>query len=162
MSVSRALIFFGISLGYAVFAADAPQQPLPYSHKTHAGELKLACRTCHTNPDPGDMMGIPPSSTCMECHASVKAGSPAIQQLASYAATRKPIPWVRVFQIPDYVNFSHRQHVSRGAVCQDCHGKVTEMVSMAREVNITMAFCMACHTSKAASTECLYCHDQQE
>jgi hypothetical protein len=36
----------------------APEQPLPFSHKTHM-TLGLVCQTCHTNPDPGTMMTFP-------------------------------------------------------------------------------------------------------
>ena len=151
----------GLTVALVVYAADGPQQPLPYSHKTHAGDLKLPCKTCHINPDPGETMGIPPSSTCMGCHSSVKTDSPAIQKLANYAENKKPIPWVRIYQIPDYVNFSHRKHVTRGAVCEDCHGKIAEMERVSREVNISMGFCMDCHTTKGASTECTYCHEER-
>src|SRR5690349_11948635 len=97
--------------GMAIRAADAPVQPVPFSHKQHAGTLKLQCRMCHPNPDPGESMTIAPASTCMQCHTAIKADSPAIQKLAAAAKENRRIPWVRVYQIPSYVNFSHRIHL---------------------------------------------------
>ncbi|HLK65343.1 MAG TPA: cytochrome c3 family protein [Bryobacteraceae bacterium] len=68
----------------------APQQPLPFSHKVHAGALKLKCKMCHPNPDPGESMRIAPASLCMTCHSAIKTDSPAIQRLASYAKSDRP------------------------------------------------------------------------
>src|SRR5215218_11483044 len=80
-----------------------PEQPIPYSHKLHVGTLKLKCNMCHPNKDPGEIMGIPQASTCMQCHSSVKTDSPAIQKLAEYAKTSRQIRWARVYEIPTYV-----------------------------------------------------------
>ena len=66
----------------AMWAADGPVQPLPFSHKDHAGTLKLQCKMCHPSPDPGESMTIAPPSVCMQCHSAIKADSPAIQKLA--------------------------------------------------------------------------------
>ena len=148
-------------MALAAGAADAPEQPLPFSHKTHAGALKLACRLCHTNPDPGATEGIPPAGTCMQCHSTIKTGSPAIQKLAAYSHDQKPIPWVRVYEIPDYVNFSHRTHIAAGNTCEDCHGKVTESDRLSREKDISMTGCLLCHQAKNAGTGCTFCHDPQ-
>ena len=65
-------------------AADAPLQPIPYSHKQHLA-LGLKCKECHTMPDPGEMAGIPEASKCMACHVSIKKESPSIQKLAAFA-----------------------------------------------------------------------------
>src|SRR5579863_4489690 len=46
----------------------APEQPLPYSHKTHVG-MGLPCQLCHVNPEPGKEMTFPNTATCMNCHA---------------------------------------------------------------------------------------------
>src|SRR5262245_17313513 len=78
----------------------APQQPLPYSHKVHAGTLKLKCNMCHPNKDPGEAMGIPAASVCMQCHSAVKTESPAVQKLAEFAKANREIKWTRVYQIP--------------------------------------------------------------
>ena len=142
-------------------AADAPEQPLPFSHKTHAGAMQLPCKMCHTNPDPGETVGIPPAATCMQCHSSIKTDSPAIQKLTAYANNKRPIPWVRIYEVPDFVNFSHRTHMKAGNKCEDCHGKVAESDQLAREGNVSMGGCMDCHKTKNVSVECTFCHDQR-
>ena len=53
--------------------------------RSTSATLKLKCNMCHPNKDPGEIMGIPQASTCMQCHSSVKTDSPAIQKLAEYA-----------------------------------------------------------------------------
>ena len=98
----------------------------------------------------------------MQCHSSVKTDSLHIQKLAGYAESKRPIPWVRVYQIPTFVFFSHRAHLEAGNTCQECHGAVAEREQMAREVNLNMSGCMACHKTKNASNDCLYCHEQRQ
>jgi hypothetical protein len=136
-----------------------PPQPIPYSHKLHAGDLKLACKMCHRNPDPGEMMGFPPAATCMQCHSAIKTDSPAIQKIAAAAKENREIRWVRVYEIPFYVAFSHRTHLEAGNNCQDCHGKVIERDALYREGNISMGGCMDCHRIKKAPNDCSFCHD---
>src|SRR5688500_5586416 len=100
-----------------LLAQQPAQQPVPYSHKTHVA-LGLECKTCHKNPDPGDMMGFPPVSTCMGCHTTVKKDSPHIQKLAAAAQDKKEIEWKRIYQIATFVFFSHRAHLEAGATCE--------------------------------------------
>ncbi|MCU0229692.1 MAG: cytochrome c family protein, partial [Bryobacterales bacterium] len=106
-------------------ALTAQQQPIPYSHQTHMG-LGLQCKSCHTNPDPGEMMRFPAETLCMGCHRAVKADSPHIQKLAAAFKDKTPVAWVRVYQLPDYVYFSHRVHTKAGASCESCHGPVAQ------------------------------------
>jgi c(7)-type cytochrome triheme protein len=141
-------------------AKDPPAQPLPFSHKLHAGALKVPCKMCHPGPDPGEVMTLPEASKCMECHSAIKKDSPAIQKLAAYANTNREIDWVRIYQIPTYVIFSHKTHLDSGAKCQDCHGPVAERERLFRETDISMGGCMACHRAKNASIDCTTCHDQ--
>jgi hypothetical protein len=79
-------------------------------------------------------MTIAAPSVCMQCHSAIKADSPAIQKLAQYAAENKPVPWVRIYEIPAYVDFSHRAHIAAKNTCEDCHGKVAERDALYREV----------------------------
>lgn len=141
-----------------MWAADPIPQPLPYSHKTHVG-LGLECKTCHTNADPGESMGIPKVSTCMGCHKTTKTESPHIQELAKALGEKREIKWKRVYQIPSYVFFSHRQHTDGGGTCADCHGDVKARDVLAREGDISMGGCMACHAKKKASNDCNTCHE---
>ena len=151
------LALFG--LAGLLSAADAPPQPLPFSHKVHAGTMKLACKMCHPNPDPGETMTIVAASKCMSCHSTIKADSPAIQRLAAFAKDDRPVPWARVYEIPSWVDFSHRSHLAKGNTCQECHGPVAERDQLARETNLTMAGCMDCHKAKKASVDCAFCHE---
>lgn len=151
-------------LGLAILRATetpAPQQPIAFSHKQHAGTLALACRTCHANPSPGDAMTFPAETICMNCHASIKTESPDIQKLASWVKAQKAVPWVRVYKVPTYVFWSHKSHLEAGASCEKCHGPVATREVMRREVDHSMAACIACHREEKASVDCSYCHEQR-
>ncbi len=148
-----------LTMALHAIAAEGPEQPLPFSHKVHAGDLKLQCKMCHPSPDPGESMTIAAASVCMQCHSAIKTDSPSIQKLAAYAKENKPIPWVRIYEIPSYVNFSHRAHLEAKNTCEDCHGKVTERDRLYKEVNLNMGTCMNCHYQKKASVDCSYCHE---
>ena len=138
-----------------------PVQPIPFSHKVHAGNLKLQCKMCHPNPDPGESMTIAKPAACMQCHSAIKADSPAIQRLAQADKAGRPIQWVRIYGIPSYVYFSHRTHLEKGSTCQECHGAVAERDRLYREGDISMGGCMDCHRMKKVSVDCTYCHEQR-
>src|SRR5438552_14097356 len=87
-----------LALAALASALPAPEQPIPYSHKLHAGSLQLKCKGCHVNADPGDAMGFPSVATCMACHSSIAANKPSIQKLAAAAKSGQEIAWVRVYQ----------------------------------------------------------------
>ena len=160
MRVSRVFLAI-LGLGSILSAADAPVQPIPFSHKVHAGAMKLACKMCHPNPDPGETMTVVAAGKCMSCHSAIKADSPAIQRLAAYAKDNRAVPWVRVYEIPSFVDFSHRAHLEKGNTCQDCHGPVAERDQLAKETDISMGGCMNCHRTKKASLDCAFCHEAQ-
>jgi hypothetical protein len=141
--------------------ADAPVQPIPYSHKQHLA-LGLECKNCHTMPDPGEIMTIPEPGKCLSCHRTVKTDSPAIQKLAGFARENRQVPWIRVYQIPSYVAFSHKAHLESGASCEDCHGPVATRDRLWRETDISMTGCMNCHKEKKASLNCTYCHEDRK
>jgi len=136
------------------------QQPLPFSHKTHAG-AGLRCADCHTLAAPGRQAGLPPASRCMACHRTIKAESPHIALLAGYERNKKPVPWRRLYRLADYVFFSHRRHhVGGGIACETCHGPVASRDVLARETDLSMKACMDCHDQTSASNECHVCHDR--
>src|SRR6478735_1608164 len=133
---------------------QGPEQPVPYSHKTHVSR-GLDCRMCHVNPDGGKLMTFPATTTCMGCHQTIAADRPAIQKLTALAASGKPIPWVRVYQMPDYVYWKHGPHLKAGVTCAQCHGAVGEHDVTTRETNVaTMVGCVDCHNKKQAFTDC--------
>jgi len=98
---------------------------------------------------------------CMGCHVDIKTESPEIKKLAAFAEAGKAVPWKRVYQVPDWVRFSHRLHLEKGNKCQECHGDVQDRVeTLARETEVTtMVGCMSCHEMKGANSQCDACHD---
>ena len=46
-------------------------QPVPFSHKHHVQGLGLQCQYCHTTVEKSSYAGIPPTRTCMNCHAQI-------------------------------------------------------------------------------------------
>ena len=144
------------------YQRPAPEQPIPFSHRVHAGQLKLACKQCHPMPEPGDFAELPATTVCMDCHASVAKDSPPIARLARWHCEGKKVPWAPVYRIPDYVFFSHKVHTATvGAACSACHGPVAERDVMRREKDIGMAACMDCHRATKGSLACNYCHEQK-
>jgi hypothetical protein len=136
-------------------------QPIPYSHKTHLA-LGLQCQQCHTIPDPGFSATFPKEEACMACHQTIKADSPAIQKLAEFHKNEKPVPWERVYRVPDYVWFSHELHHKEAKVaCETCHGPVAERDVLGKEKSTSMASCMTCHAEMQAANECDVCHDHR-
>jgi hypothetical protein len=149
----------GLAVAFVAAAAAPPEQPFPFSHRSHAGVLKQQCVLCHANPDPGKIEGVPTAASCMQCHADSKNTSPVFRKLASYAKANRPIPWVRIYSVPDFVIFNHRAHVNAGAACEDCHGKVTETELVSLVPDFTQTHCLNCHRAAKVSTECSFCHN---
>ncbi len=136
-----------------------PEQPLPFSHKTHAS-AGIKCTDCHTIRPPGDHAGLPAEAVCMGCHATVRKDSPAIQRLAAFAKAGQRVPWVRVYKLPKTVYFSHEVHYRQAKTdCAECHGPVAERDAVGLEKSIYMTECMACHDRLKASNKCDLCHD---
>lgn len=128
-----------LNVGYA------PEQPVPFSHALHAGELGLDCRYCHTTVEQGARAAVPPTETCMNCHQRIRTQSEAIQPLLTSWSTGKSVPWKRVHDLPDYVYFDHSAHVTRGVGCVSCHGRVDTMERVRQEQPLSMGWCLECH-----------------
>ncbi len=137
---------------------SAPDQPLPYSHKTHVA-LGLVCQICHTNPDPGTLMTYPATETCMSCHLAVATDKTSILSLQAFAESGQKIPWVRVYAVTPGVTWTHRAHLVSGTHCETCHGDIsqTEAVSESK-ATLAMASCISCHEARGAKAECVTCH----
>ena len=135
-----------------------PEQPVPFSHKQHAGNLKMPCEYCHTLSRSGETLMIPRASFCMQCHQTIATDNPGVQKLAEYAKTDRTIPWVRIYELPSFVSFSHRVHLQHGVTCEECHGQVAQRTRLYKEADISMATCVNCHREKQASTDCSTCH----
>lgn len=122
-----------------------PVQPIPYSHKLHAGELGIDCRYCHVGVDKSVSAVVPPTETCMNCHKVIKTDSPHIKKLRESYDTGKSMEWVKVHQLPDYAYFDHSRHVNSGVSCVSCHGRVDEMKVVRQVKPLSMRWCLECH-----------------
>lgn len=123
----------------------APEQPIPFSHKLHAGDNKIDCKYCHVGVEKTRHASVPSLNICMNCHLAVKTESPWIQKITRAYKEGKPIEWIRVHELPDYVYFPHHRHVAKGVSCQTCHGEVEKMERVAQKGALTMGWCMDCH-----------------
>jgi mono/diheme cytochrome c family protein len=152
-----------------------PEQPIYYSHKVHAGLNQINCLYCHTGAQEGKQATIPSVNVCMNCHMNINEyngpkmyredgseinGTAEIKKLYDYAgfsgkpgeiwdpltANSKPIPWVKIHNLPDHVYFNHSQHVKVGQLeCQKCHGEIQEMGEVKQHSDLSMGWCINCH-----------------
>ncbi|RPJ43067.1 MAG: cytochrome C [Candidatus Latescibacterota bacterium] len=140
-----------LTLAYYGNSAEAtrvgyqPEQPVPYSHALHAGELGIDCRYCHNTVETTAQASIPPTEVCMNCHANIRASSEKIVPVRESWATGMPIEWARVHDLPDFVYFNHSAHVTRGVGCVECHGRVDKMEKVYQAEPLTMKWCLDCH-----------------
>ncbi|MCU0416855.1 MAG: c-type cytochrome [Cytophagaceae bacterium] len=135
-----------------------PVQPIPYSHKLHAGDLKINCNYCHTTVYKSKSASIPSLNICMNCHTHVKKGPSGsedlIKQLTDAYEKNQPIRWIRVHNLPDLAYFNHSQHTTvAGIECQKCHGPIEEMEVVKQYSNLTMGWCINCHRETAVNAK---------
>lgn len=138
--------------------AYAPEQPIAFSHKLHAGELKLACTHCHLYAEKGPQATAPPLQVCMTCHKTVATDKPGIQKLTHYWNEKKPLAWIKVHHLPWHVRFVHSAHLRRGFRCQTCHGEVETMMRVRQVSDFSMGWCVTCHRQNQGPTDCWVCH----
>jgi hypothetical protein len=141
-----------IGLTYALW--DSPlatdqfltkEQPVPFSHAHHAGDLGIDCRMCHTGVERAAFAGIPSTHVCMTCHSQIWTNADMLAPVRDSYATGKPLHWNRVNSLPDYVFFDHSIHVAKGVGCATCHGPVQKMALMRQQQPLTMGWCLECH-----------------
>jgi hypothetical protein len=133
----------GIHQGYA------PEQPIAFPHKVHAGDNQIPCLYCHSAARTSRHAGIPSASVCMNCHSLLEKQTQEIEKLKEAAQQRRPIAWVKVHNLPDFVYFNHSQHVVSGVACQSCHGAVEQMDRVEQVSPLTMGWCLGCHRDNA-------------
>jgi hypothetical protein len=172
------------------------EQPIEFPHNRHAGMhdpaddadpskpakggMEINCMYCHTYARRSMVAGIPPLRKCIGCHQSIESvkESPRIKKLFEYWESKKPVPWKKVHDLPDFVRFNHERHVQRFVfkqgrpvqeACGYCHGDIKTMTVARRQKPITMGWCAECHQKDhlvdASSTEtthgpndCFTCH----
>ena len=122
-----------------------PEQPVPFSHNHHVAGVGIDCRYCHTSVENSSFAGIPPTKTCMNCHAQIWANAPMLEPVRASFRENKPLHWTRVHDLPDFVYFSHEIHINKGVGCQSCHGQVDQMPLMYMNGSLQMEWCLQCH-----------------
>jgi cytochrome c553 len=128
----------------------APDQPIKFSHKVHAGDAKIDCKYCHSTAEYSKSAGIPATDLCMNCHILIREGTHSgkfeIAKIVDATENKKPVQWVRIHNLPDFVFFSHAQHVSVAKIdCQKCHGQVQKMDITSQHSDLSMGWCVNCH-----------------
>ena len=139
-----------------------PIQPVAkFSHRTHAGELKMDCRYCHNTVEHAAFAAVPPTKTCINCHSpvdpttnsptytAVHSNSPNLAVVHASWASGEPIRWKKVHDLPDYSYFNHAAHVTRGVSCVQCHGRIDKMAVVAQVEPLSMGWCLECHREPA-------------
>jgi hypothetical protein len=142
---------FALYIGHpeVIMTGYTPTQPVPYSHKLHAGDLGMDCYYCHFTANKAAVAAVPPTETCMNCHTRVKPQSPRLAKVRDSYASGKALEWVRVHRLPDFVFFNHQAHVTAGVSCVSCHGRVDQMIEVKQVEPLNMAFCLDCHRNPA-------------
>lgn len=122
-----------------------PQQPVPYNHALHAGDLGMDCRYCHHAIEAAPHANIPPTQTCMNCHELLLPESSRLMPVRESWSTAMPIAWNRVHLLPDYAYFNHSAHLAAGVGCSTCHGNVARMAVVRQVAPMSMGWCLVCH-----------------
>jgi hypothetical protein len=154
LSIAGGILAVG-ALGAALYGIEmspwftdvnvAQPQPVPFSHKHHAGELGIDCRYCHTSVEKSSFAGIPPTQTCMSCHSQIWTNAAMLEPVRASYRDDKSIAWTRVNALPGFVYFDHSIHVSKGIGCTTCHGPIAEMPLTWRANTLYMSWCLDCH-----------------
>ncbi len=132
-----------------------PEQPVPFSHQQHVGQIGLDCTYCHSHVFESPHSNVPASQTCMNCHnpqkANVKGASPLLAPVRESYLTGKPVEWKRVHKVPEYAYFNHSVHVNKGVSCVSCHGQINEMKVVYHDQPLSMGWCLKCHNNPTPS-----------
>jgi mono/diheme cytochrome c family protein len=164
--------------------AGAPRQPIYFNHVIHAGSFKIDCQHCHADARRSEYAGLPSVERCLGCHKIIGAqDNPEIRKIHDYAGRGEPIPWVRVFKIPEFTYFPHKPHLRAGVACQSCHGPIERMPVVGAQTGpqlandlmhvaglrpgpppLSMGWCIECHRQENAARgmraplDCVACH----
>ncbi|MFP4143805.1 MAG: cytochrome c3 family protein [Phycisphaeraceae bacterium] len=160
MGIIGAGLYLPVLVGFGASANTLnvgyqPEQPVPYSHALHVGELGMDCRYCHNTVDDAAFAAIPPTETCVNCHnpaegeIGIRKTSEGLAPVVESYNTGEPIPWVKVHDLGDYAYFNHEAHVTKGVSCVECHGRVDRMEVVYQAEPLSMAWCLDCHRDPA-------------
>jgi hypothetical protein len=123
----------------------APKQPVGFSHRLHAGELRMDCRNCHASVETSAFAGMPSTQVCLTCHSQISRDKRTLRPVFQSSARNVPLQWIRVTQLPDHVYFDHSIHVNKGVGCTTCHGEIGRMAVTEKSEPLTMRWCLGCH-----------------
>ncbi|HEY3066780.1 MAG TPA: c-type cytochrome [Methylomirabilota bacterium] len=167
-----------------VTVPGAPPQPIFFNHVIHAGSFQIPCQYCHADARRSEYAGLPSVERCMGCHKIVGAqDNPEIKKIHGYWERKEPIPWVRIFKVPDFTYFPHKPHIRAELACQTCHGPIERMrvvgARTGRQLGndlihliglkptpplLSMGWCIECHREQNATRnlraplDCVTCH----
>jgi mono/diheme cytochrome c family protein len=167
-----------------VTVPGAPRQPIFFSHLIHAGSFQIDCQFCHADARRSEYAGLPSVERCMGCHKIIGAqDNPEIAKIHGFSQRGEPIPWIRVFKIPEFTHFPHKPHIRAEVACQTCHGPIERMrvvgartgPRLANDLAIlgglrqpppplSMGWCVDCHRQQNATRgtqaplDCVACH----
>lgn len=130
-------------------AFEVREQPVPFSHKHHNGEIGIDCRYCHTSVEDSAFAGIPPTQICMNCHAEIWKDAPMLEPVRASYRSGESLEWTRVHDLGDFAYFNHAAHLAKGVGCASCHGDVTKMNLTYSVSSLSMGWCLDCHRDPA-------------
>ena len=131
--------------GYVTRQGLVLEQPVPFSHDHHVGQIGIDCRYCHTAVESTAAAGIPPTATCMNCHNQLWTKAEILEPVRASFRDDVPLRWNRVHDLPEFVYFNHSIHVAKGVACVTCHGQVDKMPLMYQHASLQMEWCISCH-----------------
>ncbi|PYR60699.1 MAG: cytochrome C [Acidobacteria bacterium] len=144
------IIIFGMSwTGYVTGQGVTRDQPIQFSHAHHVGSMGIDCRYCHSTVEESAFANIPPTKTCMNCHAQIWTNAPILEPVRASFRDNRPLQWWRIHDLPDFVYFNHSIHVNKGVGCATCHGQVDRMPLLYQEASLQMRWCLDCHRNPA-------------
>jgi hypothetical protein len=153
-----AILFLILLLYLFLVNQQGPQQPIAFSHKTHAGINQIPCLFCHQYARKAAVAGIPSVEKCRTCHIVVIPFHPEVNKIWGYWDKKESIAWIKVIDLPDHVYFTHKRHIRAGIDCAICHGAVEQMEHMYQPLNFEMGRCLECHRQRKVSIDCWTCH----
>ena len=135
---------------YGIYTLQQPpEQPIQFRHDVHV-KLGVQCLYCHPGALRGASPGLPTQNKCWGCHQQIAKTqtSERLAVLVEYVENNKPIQWVPVAQVPDFVHFIHRPHIAAGLNCENCHGDLSTMEIYENPQVLNMGWCLECHSNR--------------
>lgn len=145
VAVLIGVLWFFTRSAWARQVGEPIPQPVPFSHAFHVGGLQMNCQYCHSRVEESGFANIPSTETCMACHSVIRTDSVNLQPVRDSWENNEPIEWNKVHDVPDFVYFNHSIHIDKGVGCSTCHGRVDQMVVVAKTEPLFMSWCLDCH-----------------